>query len=113
MRTSCSGGCLAPYVVGAAVTGKVLSVETYGIIVSLSDRVRGLCPCVQLGELEVKNPHTKFKSGATVRCHVLSVDTERNRVILSMKNSLCTSQLPRVTTFAEAKVGSTYDGFVH
>jgi rRNA biogenesis protein RRP5 len=98
--------------VGAAVSGTVLSVESYGIIVTLADRIRGLCPCVHLGELEVKKPHSKFKPGAAVRCHVLSVDVANSRVILTMKKSLCTSQLPRITTFSDANVGSVYEGYI-
>ena len=98
--------------VGSAVSGKILSVETYGVIVSLADRVRGLCPSVHLGELLVKNPQTKFKIGTKVKCHVLSVDAAKSRVVLSMKASFCESDLPRIMEYSDASPGTICDGFI-
>lgn len=92
--------------VGSAVSGKILSVETYGVIIGLTDRIRGLCPSLHLGELVVKNPQTKFKIGTKVQCHVLSVDAAKSRVVLSMKKSFTASKLPRIMKYSEATPGT-------
>ena len=98
--------------VGSAVSGKILSVETYGVIVGLTDRIRGLCPSLHLGELVVKNPQTKFKIGTKVQCHVLSVDAAKSRVVLSMKKSFTTSKLPQIMKYSEATPGTVCEGYI-
>ena len=98
--------------VGSAVSGKIISVEPYGVIVSLTDRIRGLIPSVHLGELLVKNPETKFKPGKKVKCHVLSVDAAKSRVVLSMKTSFCESDTPRIMQYSDVKPGTVCTGFI-
>ena len=97
-------------VVGDEVSGKVLKVEAYGVIVTLADKIRGLCPSVHLGEVTIKNPAAKFKPGSVVKCMVVQVDVAKNRVILTMKKSLLRSKLPRLLTWADPSPGMLVEG---
>eukprot|EP01052_Picozoa_sp_SAG31_P017910 SAG31_NODE_1247_length_9127_cov_2.629929_3_plen_1785_part_00 len=97
---------------GTEVNGKVLSVEPYGVLVTLADNIRGLCPSVHLGEVVIKNPASKFKPGNKVKCMVLSVNASRGRVTLTMKKSMIKSKLTHILTYSDARPGMVVDGYI-
>lgn len=47
-----------------------MAVEDYGIIVGITDYIRGLCPVAHLMDISVKNHRKKFKIGLPVTCKV-------------------------------------------
>ena len=50
--------------------GKVITVEKFGMLVSLSDHIRGLCTQLHLADVHLKNPEKKLKEGKVIRCRV-------------------------------------------
>ena len=64
-------------------------------------------------DLRLKHPERKFKPGSAVKTRVLSLDSEKNRVVLTLKRSLVNSDLPVLQSIAEAEVGQVLQATVH
>jgi len=75
--------------VGTFLSGTVFRVEAYGIFVSIKDsnRLAGLCHVSNISENGSADPTSKFSKGDSVRVCVMSIDTEKRRISLSMKSS--------------------------
>ncbi|KAJ3870308.1 hypothetical protein EV359DRAFT_28064 [Lentinula novae-zelandiae] len=91
--------------VGEIVKGVIKNLNDSGLFVSLSETVDGVVWPNHFADIRLKNPSKRFKIGATIKCRVLVVDPERNRVSLTAKKSLIESDLPRITAFEHAKIG--------
>lgn len=63
-------------------TGRVTSIEEYGIFVELEAGIEGL---VHASEISWTNDKLSFTQGDTVQIMVLSIDTVKNRMSLSIK----------------------------
>ncbi|KAF9076092.1 hypothetical protein BDP27DRAFT_1313888 [Rhodocollybia butyracea] len=98
--------------VGEIIKGTIKKVGDSGMFISLSGNVDGVVWPNHFADIKLKNPAKRFKVGATIKCRVLVVDPERNRVSLTAKKSLIDSNLPPITTFEEAKVGVLAHGVV-
>ena len=44
--------------------------EPYGMLVQLTDYIRGLCPALHLADSKLKHPGKKLKQGKPVDCRV-------------------------------------------
>ncbi len=71
--------------VGDSVKGKVAAVLPFGIFVSLENGVEGLVHISELAWEKVEDPTKLFKVGDEVNAQVISVDSNTNRVNLSIK----------------------------
>ncbi|KAJ4499442.1 hypothetical protein C8R41DRAFT_754139 [Lentinula lateritia] len=91
--------------VGEIVKGVIKNLNDSGLFVSLSETVDGVVWPNHFADIRLKNPSKRFKIGATIKCRVLVVDPERNRVSLTAKKSLIESDLPRITAIEHAKIG--------
>ncbi|GAW04399.1 u3 snornp-associated protein rrp5 [Lentinula edodes] len=91
--------------VGEIIKGVIKNLNDSGLFVSLSETVDGVVWPNHFADIRLKNPSKRFKIGATIKCRVLVVDAERNRVSLTAKKSLIESDLPRITAFEHAKIG--------
>ncbi|KAE9408289.1 U3 snoRNP-associated protein Rrp5 [Gymnopus androsaceus JB14] len=98
--------------VGEIVKGTIKKLGDSGLFVSLSGNVDGVVWPNHYADIVLKNPSKRFKVGATIKCRVLVVDPEKNRVFLTAKKSLIDSDLPRITSFEAAKVGLVTHGVV-
>lgn len=76
------------YIVGNIYTGKIVSIESYGIFVSLDKGIEGL---VHNTEIDWVNNIQPFKTadniGKEVKVKILMIDTESNRISLSIKQA--------------------------
>ncbi|MBI3486470.1 S1 RNA-binding domain-containing protein [Candidatus Daviesbacteria bacterium] len=72
---------------GDKVTGKVAAVLPFGIFVTLSDGVEGLVHVSEISWEKVEDPAKLFKVGDEVSGQVISVDSNTNRVNLSIKQT--------------------------
>ncbi|QRV97232.1 rRNA biogenesis protein RRP5 [Ceratobasidium sp. AG-Ba] len=98
--------------VGETLKGTVTRLTGKGLVVALSDKVTGFVGPDHYADIKLKHPERKFKEGANIKCRVLSVDAERNRVRLTLKKSLLDSSLPILASFEDAKVGVITPGVV-
>lgn len=71
--------------VGAEVTGVVRSVQKFGAFVNLFDAVDALIPVSEMAWGRVRKPEDVVSVGDEVRCRVLSLDWDKNRLSLSLK----------------------------
>ncbi|RMX61399.1 hypothetical protein pdam_00018294 [Pocillopora damicornis] len=92
--------------------GKVTSLEKFGMFVSLTDHIKGLCRTLHLADINLQHPEKKLKEGKTVKCRVLSVWPDRRRLLLTHKKTLIESSLPIITEYSQAQPGVSCHGFV-
>ncbi|KAJ4002507.1 hypothetical protein F5050DRAFT_1802449 [Lentinula boryana] len=98
--------------VGEIIKGTIKRLSDSGLFISLSENVDGVVWPNHFADILLKNPSKKFKIGATIKCRVLVVDPERNRISLTAKKSLIESELPLITAFEDAKIGLVTFGVV-
>nr|XP_058962333.1 protein RRP5 homolog [Pocillopora verrucosa] len=97
---------------GELVKGKITSLEKFGMFVSLTDHIKGLCRTLHLADINLQHPEKKLKEGKTVKCRVLSVWPDRRRLLLTHKKTLIESSLPIITEYSQAQPGVSCHGFV-
>ncbi len=71
---------------GMILQGIVRNVSAFGAFVDIGVHQDGLVHISELSNSFVKDPHTVVSAGQRVRVRVLSVDTARKRISLSMKD---------------------------
>ncbi|KAI8500522.1 Protein RRP5 [Branchiostoma belcheri] len=104
--------CLQDLKPGQVVEGKITSVLSSGIAVSLSNYVRGVVSSIHLADIILKNPAKKFNEGDNIKCRVLNVALERRQLALTHKKTLLSSKLPILASYQAAKPGMWAHGFV-
>jgi small subunit ribosomal protein S1 len=72
-------------VAGAVVTGRVASVREFGVFVDLGGGVQGLLHVSEMGWSRVADPSLMVKPGEEITVKVLSVDEEKQRISLGLK----------------------------
>ncbi|RMX67697.1 hypothetical protein DD238_001480 [Peronospora effusa] len=100
---------------GAKVSGKILSIEPWGILMEISEGVRGLVTPQHMTAFLLNkktNKNDKYKVGKTVSARVLHVDHEAKKTFLTMKSGLLASELPILSSFEEATMGFIAHGFI-
>ncbi|KAK1931670.1 rRNA biogenesis protein RRP5 [Phytophthora citrophthora] len=100
---------------GTKVNGKILSVESWGILMEISEGVNGLVtpqhmPAFLLNKKA--NNNGKYKVGKTASARVLHVDMASKKTYLTMKSGLLSSELPVLSSFEEATMGLIAHGFI-
>uniref|UniRef100_A0AAV2LNK6 Protein RRP5 homolog n=1 Tax=Knipowitschia caucasica TaxID=637954 RepID=A0AAV2LNK6_KNICA len=97
---------------GQIVEGKVSVLFNRGMIVHISDHIKGLVPRTHLSDILLKNPEKKYTEGIKVKCRVLSVDPENRKLSLTRKKALIESSLPLFLSFADARPGRVSHGYI-
>ncbi|KAG7486709.1 RRP5-like isoform X1 [Solea senegalensis] len=97
---------------GQVVEGKVSVLLERGMMVHISDHIKGLVPKNHLSDIILKNPEKKYSEGMKVKCRVLSVDVESRKLYLTRKKALVESSLPLFLTYADARPGRMSHGFI-
>nr|POF21048.1 rrna biogenesis protein rrp5 [Quercus suber] len=85
-----------------------------GILVKLSDSVIGLVPEMHLSDVQLQHPERKFREGSAVTARVLSVDTDKRQLRLTLKKMLVDQDddAARWTEYANLKSGMESKGTV-
>ncbi|KAI5476893.1 hypothetical protein MNV49_007065 [Pseudohyphozyma bogoriensis] len=91
--------------VGDVIKGTVRRLNDNGLFVEISGNVDGVVWPMHYADIKLKHPEKKFKAGTSVKARILSANPVKNRVVLTLKRQLVTSELPIVATAADAKVG--------
>jgi small subunit ribosomal protein S1 len=100
----------AKYPEASRVTGKVVSITDYGAFVELEEGIEGLVHISQMSwARRTRHPSKIVNIGDTIEALVLSVDTERKRISLGMKQ---TEPNPWTTVDERYPVGSEVEGKV-
>jgi small subunit ribosomal protein S1 len=95
---------------GSRVTGKVVSITDYGAFVELEEGIEGLVHISQMSwARRTRHPSKIVNIGDMIEAVVLSVDTERKRISLGMKQ---TEPNPWTTVDERYPVGSEVEGKV-
>uniref|UniRef100_H2MCJ8 Programmed cell death 11 n=1 Tax=Oryzias latipes TaxID=8090 RepID=H2MCJ8_ORYLA len=97
---------------GQVVEGTVSVLLSHGMVVHLSDHIKGLVPRTHLSDIVLKNPEKKYAPGMKVKCRVLSVDPEGKKLYLTRKKALVESPLPLFLTYSDARPGRVSHGYV-
>jgi small subunit ribosomal protein S1 len=94
--------------VGAVVDGTVRKVMEFGVFVDLGG-IDGLVHVSEISWSRVEHPKEVVKNGQAVRVKILKIDTERDRISLSMKQA---EAGPWEGVAERFKAGETYKGKV-
>nr|XP_023653770.1 protein RRP5 homolog isoform X1 [Paramormyrops kingsleyae]XP_023653779.1 protein RRP5 homolog isoform X1 [Paramormyrops kingsleyae] len=97
---------------GQLVEGTVSSLLTFGVIVELTDYIKGMVPRIHLADVVLKNPEKVYKVGSKVKCRVLSVDRASQKLLLTRKKALLSSTLPLISSYSGVRVGQVSHGWI-
>ncbi len=53
-----------------SIQGTVITLEDFGMLIKVSDHIRGLCTSMHLADINLKHPEKKFTDGKKVSCKV-------------------------------------------
>uniref|UniRef100_A0A8C7J755 Protein RRP5 homolog n=1 Tax=Oncorhynchus kisutch TaxID=8019 RepID=A0A8C7J755_ONCKI len=106
-----SGMCLTQFVLPLS-QGMVTSLQSHGMMVKVTDYIRGLVPRTHLSDIILKNPEKKYTEGMPIKCRVLSVDPQEKKLTLTRKRALIDSSLPPFLTYEDARRGRVSHGFI-
>ncbi|MFO7916830.1 MAG: S1 RNA-binding domain-containing protein [Anaerolineae bacterium] len=70
---------------GSVVTGRVVRLVDFGAFIDIGARTDGLLHISEFGGGYIKHPSDELNVGEEVKVRILEVDTERERISLSMK----------------------------
>lgn len=97
---------------GQVVEGTVSVLLDHGMVVHLSDHIKGLVPRTHLSDIVLKNPEKKYMEGMKVKCRVLSVDAENRKMSLTRKKAMIESSLPLFLNYVDARPGRVSHGYI-
>ncbi|KAF7663388.1 hypothetical protein LDENG_00211330 [Lucifuga dentata] len=97
---------------GQVVEGTVSVLLSHGMVVHVSDHIKGLVPRTHLSDIILKNPEKKYIEGMKVKCRVLSVDAENKKLYLTRKKAMIESTLPLFLSYSDARPGRVSHGYI-
>ncbi|KAI8717856.1 hypothetical protein NCS52_00862700 [Fusarium sp. LHS14.1] len=72
--------------VGMQVPGTIVKIQSSGAHIQFFGPVRGFLPISEMSEAYIKDPHEHFRVGQVVSVHVLDVEPESQKLIVSCKD---------------------------
>ena len=100
---------------GDLIEGVVERVGSFGMIVSVTESIHGLCPKLHLSDIKtiIVKPEKKYKPGTKVKCRVINVDSSQKRLMLTCKKSFVRCSKEEILSeYTEAKSGDWYRGII-
>lgn len=76
------------FTVGKIYEGKVSKLLDFGAVVNLHDGIDGLVHLSEISEENITKPSSVLNIGDKVKVKVLNIDTDKNRISLSIKDAL-------------------------
>lgn len=77
----------------------------HGLIVKLSEGISGLVPEMHLSDVRLQHPEKKFREGMKVKARVLSTNSSKRQLRLTLKKTLVNSEANPIKSFDEVSVG--------
>ncbi|KAK7010129.1 protein RRP5 [Biomphalaria glabrata] len=97
--------------VGELLEVIVKDVTANGILVKLAKSIFSFITCLHLADVPIKKPEKKFTPGMKLKCRVLGVDVEKNKVFLTHKRSLVKLKNP-VTEYSQLRPQMELEGYI-
>ncbi|XP_051837292.1 protein RRP5 homolog isoform X1 [Antechinus flavipes] len=97
---------------GQVVKAKVFALRSYGMIVKVTEEIKGLVPTLHLADVQIRNPQKKYRLQDEVKCRVLTCDPENKKLLMTLKKTLVESSLPALTSYKQAKPELQTHGFI-
>ncbi|XP_007665837.1 protein RRP5 homolog isoform X2 [Ornithorhynchus anatinus] len=97
---------------GQLVQGKVLALRPFGVLVEVTDSIKGVVPLLHLADVQLKHPEKKFHLGDEIKGRVLSCIPSMKKLVLTLKKTLVNSDLPVITSYRAAKPQLQAHGFI-
>lgn len=93
------------YHAGDVVKGKVVRIVSFGAFVEVEPEVDGLVHVSQISNEWLENPTSALKVGEEVEAKILEIDTEREKMTLSIKALLPEAEIKKPKSRKEDKEG--------
>lgn len=77
----------------------------HGLIVHLAEGISGLVSSMHFSDVRLQHPEKKFRAGMKVKARVLSVDTSKRQLRLTLKKTLVNSEEPPIKSLDDVSVG--------
>ncbi|ROW12603.1 hypothetical protein VMCG_00682 [Cytospora schulzeri] len=71
---------------GMPALGTIINVLPKGAVVQFYGHLRGFLPLSEMSEAYIQDPKEHFRKGQVVNVHVIDVDAEKNRLVVSCKD---------------------------
>ncbi|PJF17626.1 hypothetical protein PSACC_02562 [Paramicrosporidium saccamoebae] len=97
---------------GQIVRGQILKVEAFGVVVSITDRIRAICPKFHLTEVQTDQALKSYHVGQKYKFRVVDCDPKTRRITLTRKKGLLDSTLPVFTDYLQLVPGNSHDGYI-
>ncbi|KAK5098378.1 rRNA biogenesis protein rrp5 [Lithohypha guttulata] len=88
----------------------VAAAGVHGLLVKISPGITGFVSSLHFSDAALKHPEKKFREGMSVKARVLSVDTDRRRLDLTLKKSLVNSDQPVWSSYNDIQPGQSAVG---
>lgn len=72
--------------VGMQIPGTIIKIQSSGAIIQFFGAVQGFLPISEMSEAYIKDPKEHFRTGQVVSVHVLDVEPESKRLVVSCKD---------------------------
>ncbi|KAG9253772.1 uncharacterized protein F5Z01DRAFT_708057 [Emericellopsis atlantica] len=72
--------------VGMQAPGTIVKLQNNGAFIQFYGSIRGYLPVSEMSEAYIRDPHEHFRVGQVVSVHVLEVDPEAKRLVVSCKD---------------------------
>ncbi len=82
----------------------------FGVSVRLAEGITGWVPAIHLADINLQHPERRFREGMAVTARVLSVDTSKRNVLLTLKKALVNSEASPWSSYDIIKPGSQSPG---
>ena len=73
------------YPIGAQVSGQVEKVEDFGAFIAIASGITALLPRSEMNLSKQETPQGRFRAGHEVQARVLTIDRERRRIALTLR----------------------------
>lgn len=101
------------YAVNQLVEGTITRIVSYGAFVEIEPGIEGLLHISQISRENIEDAHELISEGETHLLRVISVDSDRQRIGLSLKNVTASEQIEWMTRReSEAAESAAEDGLV-
>ncbi|KAM0789071.1 hypothetical protein ACM66B_003134 [Microbotryomycetes sp. NB124-2] len=91
--------------IGEQISATVKRLTDSAMFLSIGGNVDGIVWPLHYSDVRLRHPERKFKPGSTVKARVFSVDTAKNRVVLTLKKQLVNSEQSVPKTAADVRTG--------
>ncbi|GJN78163.1 rRNA bioproteinsis protein rrp5 [Purpureocillium lilacinum] len=97
--------------VGMQVPGTIVKLQPNGAHIKFYGALRGFLPVSEMSEAYIRDPNEHFRVGQVVNVHVLDVDSEQTRLVVSCKDPGAFG-LEKQTALKNIKLGDVVSGKV-